>query len=355
MIVASAHGRVNLIGEHTDYNEGFVLPALIRQRTRVELVPQGGDHMTVVSRELGTAAYELGREQRQGKWHDYVMGCTQMLRATGHRITGGELRIASDVPVGSGLASSAALEVAVLRAFRKAHGLALDDIPLALLAQRAEVEFVGAPVGAMDQLVASLGHLDAVLFIDLRGPVIRSIPLPAADLIVIASGLRHDHAAGDYRVRRAECEEAARLLGVKALRDVGVDELPRLAGLPGPVARRARHIITENARVLAAVRAIEAGELRELGALLRAAHDSMRDDFEASLPAIDRLVDLAEADPAVFGARMTGGGFGGSIVAVAIRGEGAAAAERIAEQYRTQTGLIPEILAAGGAAAGTRP
>jgi galactokinase len=177
---------------------------------------------------------------------------------------------------------------------------------------------------------------------------LRSIPLPAADLVVIASGLRHDHAAGDYRVRRAECDEAARRLGVATLRDVTTAELAAVERLPSPLDRRARHVITENARVLAAVHAIEVGELRELGALLRAAHDSMRDDFEASLPAIDRLVDLAEADPAIFGARMTGGGFGGSIVAIAIRGEGRAAAERIAAQYQTQTGLVPTILLAGG-------
>jgi galactokinase len=350
MITASAHGRVNLIGEHTDYNQGLVLPALIAPRTSVELRPADGDRVAVVSHELGAAEYRLGQERPQRAWFDHVMGCTAILREVGYRITGGELRIASEIPIGSGLASSAALEVAVLRAFRSACGLALDDLRLALLAQRAEVDFVGAPVGAMDQLVASLGRLGSALFIDLRHLELRSLPLPAADLIVIASGLRHDHAAGAYRIRRAECDEAARRLGVAALRDVGPAELAALGGLPAPLARRVRHVVGENARVLAAVHAIEAGDLPELGGLLRAAHASMRDDFEASLPEIDRLVEIAAAEPAVYGARLTGGGFGGSIIALAVRGEGAAAAERIAERYRAKTGLAAAVLVAGGTA-----
>jgi galactokinase len=345
MIRTSAPGRVNLIGEHTDYNEGFVLPTPIPQRTRVELEQFGGDRVVVSSRELGAAAaYQLGEEQRRGTWIDYVMGCTVMLRQAGHQIGGSELRITSDVPVGSGLSSSAALEVAVLRAFREAFGLAIDDTALALLGQGAEHDFVGAPVGAMDQLAASLGVLGAALFIDLRSLEIRSIPLPAADLVVIDSGLHHDHAAGDYRIRRAECDAAARRLGVAALRDAGTADLPAIARLPPPLDRRARHVVTENARVLAAVRAIEDRDLVELGALLGAAHASMRDDFEASLPAIDRLVEIAAADPVIYGARLTGGGFGGSIIALALGGEGTAAAARIAARYQAQTGLVPQIL-----------
>jgi galactokinase len=347
VIVTTAHGRVNLIGEHTDYNEGLVLPTPIPQRTRVELRPLAGDRVVVVSRELGTAEYVLGEERRRKHWIDYVMGCTAVLREAGYSIAGCEIRIASDVPVGSGLSSSAALEVAVLRAFRQAYALAIDDVRLALLGQRAEVELVGAPVGAMDQLVASLGSLGSALFIDIRSLAMRSLALPDADLIVIASGLRHDHAAGDYRVRRAECEEAARQLGVAALRDVGVEDLARITRLPSPLDRRARHVVTENARVVAAVLAIESGDLQELGELLFAAHDSMRDDFQASLPAIDQLVQLARSEAAVHGARLTGGGFGGSIIALAARGEGPAAAARIAASY-ARGGGTPQILVAGG-------
>jgi galactokinase len=351
MIEAFARGRVNLIGEHTDYNGGLVLPTPIPQRTTIELRERSDDRVIVASREIGASAeYRLGDERRRATWVDYVMGCTAVLREAGYRIAGAELHVTSDVPIGSGLSSSAALEVAVLRAFRDAFALALDDTRLALLGQRAEVELVGAPVGAMDQLVASLGTLGAALFIDFQGLAIRSIPLPPADLVVIASGLRHDHASGNYRVRRAECDEAARRLGVPVLRGVTVADLPAILRLPSPLDRRARHVVTENARVLAAVRAIEGADLAGLGALLEAAHGSMRDDFEASLPAIDRLVEIANADPAVYGARLTGGGFGGSIVALAVRGEGAAASERIAAQYEDQTAHVPQVLVAGGAA-----
>jgi galactokinase len=351
MIRASAAGRVNLIGEHTDYNAGFVLPTPIPQRTRVTLQPRGGDRVVVTSRELGASAeYHLGQERRGGTWLDYVMGCTQVLRLAGHRLGGCAMYVESDVPLGSGLSSSAALELAVLRAMREAHALSIDDLALALLGQRAEVELVGAPVGAMDQLVASLGTLGAALFIDCRDYTIRSIALPAADLVVIGSGLRHDHAAGDYRVRRAECDEAARQLGVATLRDVGVGHLAAIARLPAPLDRRARHVISENARVLAAVRAIEDGDLAALGAILCAGHTSMRDDFEASLPAIDQLVAIAGADPEIYGARITGGGFGGAIVALAVRGQGSAAGARIAAAYRAGTGHLAHVLVAGEAA-----
>jgi galactokinase len=345
MMGASAPGRVNLIGEHTDYNAGFVLPTPIPQRTRVELRARGDDRIVVWSREIGAwGAYQLGAERRRGNWTDYVMGCTAMLREAGHRILGSELRITSEVPLGGGLSSSAALEVAVLRAFRAAYAVGIDDLELALIGHRAEVEFVGAPVGAMDQLAASLGRLGSALFIDLRSLEMRSLVLPAADLVVIGSGLRHDHAAGDYRTRRAECEDAARRLGVRTLREVGIADLAAIAALPPPLDRRARHVVTENARVLAAVRAIEDGDLHGLGELLGAAHASMRDDFEASLPAIDQLVAIADADPAIYGARITGGGFGGSIVALATRGQGAVAAARIAGRYVAQTGLAPRVL-----------
>lgn len=351
-ITASAPGRVNLIGEHTDYNGGFVLPTPIPQRTTVELRRRQGSLVRVWSREIGAwAEYTLGDERRRGDWLDYIMGCTQALRLTGHTLEGFELKIASDVPLGSGLSSSASLEVSVLRAIRQAFGLAIDDIQLALLGQRAENELVGAPVGAMDQLCASLGQPGSALFIDTRTFATRLVPLPEGlDLIVIDSGLQHDHATGDYRTRRAECEEAARLLGVPQLRDLGLDDLARVARLPDPLARRARHVITEDDRVLAAVAALEARDLRTLGELFVASHASMRDDFEVSLPAIDTLVAIACADPDVYGARLTGGGFGGSIVAIAKAGTAAAAARRISDRYREQnrgqTAAPPRVLVA---------
>jgi galactokinase len=302
-----------------------------------------------VSQELyASSEYRLGEERPRVAWIDYVMGCTAMLRATGYRIAGAELRIASDMPIGSGLSSSAALEAAVLRAFRDAFALAISDTRLAWLGQRAEVEFVGAPVSAMDQLLATLGTVGSALFVDLQSLEIHSIPMPPADLLVIASGVQRDHASGEYRIRRAECEEAARRLGVPTLRGVAVTDLAATLWLRSPLDRRTRHVVTENARVLAAVHAIENGDLATLGALLRAAHESMREDFDASLPAIDRLVEIANAEPAIYGARLTCGGFGGPIVALAVRGEGANASARIAAQCEAQIGHVPQVLVAGG-------
>lgn len=347
-VVASAPGRVNLIGEHTDYNGGFVLPMPIPQRTTVELRKRSDQLVRVWSREIGGwDEYRLGQERRRGGWLDYVMGCTAAAREAGHQLHGAELRISSDVPLGSGLSSSAALEVAVLRAFREAFELQLDDVQLALLGQKAENELVGAPVGIMDQLCSSLGEPGAALFIDTRDLALRQVPLPSEiDLVVIDSGIYHDHASGSYRTRRSECEQAARRLGVELLRELGIDDLPRVAELPDPLDRRARHVISENQRVLDAVAAIERRELQTLGRLFAESHASMRDDFEISLPAIDTLVEIASADSDVFAARLTGGGFGGSIVALAHAGLGAAAAQRIARQYREQTGHAGQVLVA---------
>jgi galactokinase len=348
VIAASAPGRVNLIGEHTDYNAGFVLPTPIPQRTHVELTPRGDRRVVVNSRELGERReYELGAERRTGGWIDYVQGCTFAAQAAGHRLEGADLEIRSDVPLGSGLSSSAALEVAVLRALRAAFGLALDDVALALLGQRAENELVGAPVGAMDQLAASVGAPGFALFIDMRTLDSRKLALPEADLLVISSGIRHNHAAGDYRIRRAECEAAAAQLGVAALRDLDLADLPRIARLPDPLARRARHIVTENARVLAAVDAPERRDLAGLGELFGESHASLRDDFEISIPEIDALVELAAAHPEIHGARLTGGGFGGSIVALAHAGHGPQIASAIVDEYARRTGHAGRVLLAG--------
>ncbi len=347
MIAASAPGRVNLIGEHTDYNDGHVLPTPMPQRTWAELERRADDRVIVWSRERGHAEYRIGHERRTGSWIDYVQGCTAAVREAGHALSGMELRLRSDVPIGSGLSSSAALELAVLRAVRAAFALPIDDTALALLGQRAEHELVGAPVGAMDQLVASLGELGWALLIDMRSLRVRRVPLPRADLIVISSGIRHDHAAGDYRTRRAECEEAARRLGVASLRDLGPADAARVATLPDPLGRRVRHLMTETARVLAAADALAASDLPRLGALFRASHASMRDDYEVSLPAIDELVAIADAHADVFGARLTGGGFGGSIVALALRGTGARVARSIRGRYEARTGNAAQILLAG--------
>jgi galactokinase len=342
VVKASAPGRVNLIGEHTDYNAGYVLPMPIPQRTEVELRLRKDSIVRVWSRELKvTGEYRIGAEERRGLWLDYVMGCTDVLNRAGYPLGGCDLYISSDVPLGSGLSSSASLEVACLRALREAFSLAIDDTQLALFGQRAENELVGAPVGVMDQLCASLGVPGHALFIDTRSLEATSIKVsPALDLIVIASGLQHDHSKGDYRTRRAECEEAARLLGVASLRDV--EDHERVASLPAPLDRRARHVVTENARVLAAVAALRANDFALLGKLFLTSHASMRDDFQVSVPLIDHLVELCMAERDVYGARLTGGGFGGSIVAIAKSGTAGAIAKRISQQVAGSQVLVAE-------------
>ncbi len=296
--------------------------------------------------------YTIGAESPGRGWVDYVQGVTMALARAGLRIGGFDLRVRSDVPLGSGLSSSAALEVALLRALRAAFDLALGDIDIARFGQRAEVDFVGAPVGIMDQMASSLAAEREALFLDTRTLVYQRIPLPhTLDLVVISSGITHKNAAaantgdsGDsganYATRRRESEEAARLLDVPFLRDASVDDLPRLAMLPDIPARRARHVITENARVLAACDALRAGDLPALGRLFAASHASMRDDYDVSIAEIDRLVEIADADADVYGARLTGGGFGGSIVIAAAAGTAREVASRVTTAYDA-TAAVP--------------
>jgi galactokinase len=344
----SAPGRVNLIGEHTDYNDGFVLPLALPLETRVAIARRDDGLVHVISREQadeGVVEYRVGEEQAGRGWLDYVQGSTATLLDAGHRLTGFEMAIESDVPLGSGLASSAALLVAVMRAARQAFGLLLDDLTLARLAQRAEVEFVGAHVGIMDQLCASLGDQEHALFVDTRTLEVKRVPFPRnLEIAVINSGVAHSNAAGEYNTRRRECERACELLGVASLRDVGVADLPRIDALPLPLAGRARHVVTENQRVLDTVAALEAGQHSELGSLLAASHRSMRDDYEVSVAEIDLLVDLAADRSDVIGARLTGGGFGGSIVVVTPGGRAVEAGEAIAAAYRTRSGLAGRLL-----------
>jgi len=340
---AEAHGRVNLIGEHTDYNGGLVLPTPVPQRAVVELARRDDGRVRVWSEGFSPGSepseYLVGQEAPGRGWIDYVQGALAEVARLGHPIGGADLRIRSDVPSGAGLASSAALLVAVLRAARAAWRIDMDDVALAMAAQRAEREFVGAPVGIMDQMVASLGRQGEALKIDTRTLATETVALPPdADLVVIDSGVKHGHAVGEYRVRRAECERAAAQLGVRMLCELTPADLPRLAALESPLDRRARHAVTDSARVVETVAAMRAGDLARVGALFAASHLSMRDDFAVSTPEVDALVEAAAADPDVFGARLTGGGFGGSIVALARAGRGADAARRIAGAYLARTG-----------------
>ena len=345
-VTARAPGRVNLIGEHTDYNDGFVLPTTIPQHATVELARRGDKRVEARSAQLGQGhSFELGEEARQGAWVDYVAGVTQELARDGHALSGFEVLVSSEVPVGSGLSSSAALLVALIRGLRELFGLEIDDVQVARLARRAENGLVGANVGIMDQMACSLATPGEALFLDCRDLSFERVPLPTgADLVVLHSGVEHNHAGGDYNTRRAECERACELLGVGSLRELTEADLDRVNALPEPLNRRARHVVTEDARVLAAVDAIQAGDLARMGELFYASHASMRDDYQVSVPEIDLIVELARARTDIYGARLTGGGFGGSVVMLAHAGTGRAAGEAIAAEYARQSGRQPKLL-----------
>ena len=345
MAKADAPGRVNLIGEHTDYNDGLVLPTTIPQRTFVDLTPRTDDRVALASIGYPRIAYRLGAERRAGDWADHVRGVSWALADAGLDIGGFDAHVRSDVPAGGGLASSAALAVAVLRALRASFSLELDDVALALLAHRAECDFVGTPVGTMDQLAASLGHDGEALFIDTRSLAIERIAVPTElALIVVDSGIPHENAGAGYRMRRDECEAAARALGLTVLRDATATLVAALAAREPLLARRARHVVTENERVVAFVRALRGGDLVACGTLVDASHASLRDDFEVSLPEIDELVSLLRGETGVYGARLVGGGFGGSVLAIARPADAPGASRRAAQRYAASTGRRPRVL-----------
>lgn len=349
-----APGRVNLIGEHTDYNGGFVLPTAIPQGTDVELARRDDGCARIWSAafaDAGIRDFRIGNETRHGDWLDYVQGVTWLLAREGFTCSGFDARIESTVPLGSGLSSSASLTVALMRALRLACAWQLDDLAIARFGQRVENEFTGARVGIMDPMAASLADQGTALFLDARDLSFERVPLPAgADLVVIHSGVSHRLTTGGYNTRRAECEEACRQLGISQLRDLGMGDLPRVEALADPWRQRARHVITENNRVLRAVAAMKRGDLADLGQLFYASHVSMRDDYQVSVGEIDHLVELARLEKEVFGCRLTGGGFGGSVVMLARAGTGRRVAETIAARYDRDTGcrariLVPEKMA----------
>jgi galactokinase len=348
---ARAAGRVNLMGDHTDYNDGLVLPSCIPQETSVRLRRGAGHDVTVLSMAQGgqRVFYECGREARCGNWIDYVQGTTWALAQAGYELTGFEAIIDSNVPMGAGLASSAALEIAMLRALRQAYGLPLSDLELARLAHAAETGFVGVPVGMMDQLAASLGERGKALFIDTRSLSTETVDLPTnLELVVIDSGVSHAHDGGDYRKRRAECEAAAKHLGVRSLRELSIDNLGELNGLEAVLSRRVRHVVTESDRVLQTVEALRERDLAALRTLFAASHASLRDDYQVSVPEIDALVSLAAEHSDIVGARLTGGGFGGSVVMLALAGKAERAAREIRNRcaergYRQSQILLPQL------------
>ncbi len=316
-VVWTAPGRVNLIGEHTDYNDGFVLPFALPHRTAVAASPVDGPSWTVFSAGLGSVSFSL--DEKVGGWGAYVAGVVWALAEAGVSVPGAQLAITSDVPEGAGLSSSAALECAVLGALVDLAGAHLPASRWPRIAQRAENEYVGAPTGIMDQSASTLCRAGHALFLDCRSLDMKHIPFDiGADglaILVIDSRAPHQHAGGEYADRRRTCEAAAKTLGIAALRDV--DDLSvALSKLDDEVSRkRVRHVVTENQRVLDTVAVLRDGDVRAVGPLMTASHASMRDDYEITVPEVDTAVEAALAAGA-YGARMTGGGFGGCVLAL---------------------------------------
>ncbi|BCJ42978.1 galactokinase [Actinoplanes ianthinogenes] len=336
----AAPGRVNLIGEHTDYNDGFVLPFALPQRTVAAAGPSPDGTYSICS-TLAPEPVTFGADTAPGEvtgWGAYVAGVVWALRDAGFEPPVARIAIASDVPLGSGLSSSAALESAVLTALIDLGGL---DVPLErrpAIAQRAENLYVGAPTGILDQSASIRCEAGQALFLDCRSYAIEQIPfdLAAAGLaiLVINSNAPHQHVDGEYGARRKSCEESAAILGVPALRDVTAGELPAALDRLGDevLRKRTRHIVTENQRVLDTVALLRAGQVREIGPLLTASHVSMRDDFEITVAQVDVAVEAALAAGA-HGARMTGGGFGGCVLALIDAARAAETADAVAEAY----------------------
>jgi galactokinase len=318
----AAPGRINLMGEHTDYNLGFALPIALPERTVVTYLPDEATEITVrTDREDGDVRISLDTAPGDAEgWAAYVAGVMWALRGAGHRILGGTMSIASDVEMGAGVASSAALECAVLGALATAAGLHIDRVEQARIAQRAENDYVGAPTGLMDQLAALCGEPRRALMIDFRETTVRPVAFdPDASgvaLLLINSRAPHRHAGGEYASRRASCERAAADLGVPSLREIQDRGVAALDAVTDPVdARRARHILTDNQRVRDVVAAMHDSDFTAMGQILTASQTSMRDDFEITTDHIDLIADTAVRAGAL-GARMTGGGFGGCVIAL---------------------------------------
>jgi galactokinase len=361
--VFRAPGRVNLIGEHTDYNDGFVMPAALEFHTWVAASPRKDDTFVVVSRELNDQfEFSLaGPASRQRRWTDYVQGVAVTLKAAGFKFPGADLLIASDVPMGAGLSSSAALEVATGFALLQLAGNKPDLVQLAKLCQRAENEFVGTRCGIMDQFVSCLAEQGHCLMIDCRSLEYARLPLPERCALVISNTMvRHELASGEYNLRRQQCEEGLEILRrsvpqARSLRDISLQQLEQHAGeLPEILYRRCRHVITEIQRVLDAAAALKQGELERFGELMRQSHLSLQQDYEVSCPELDLMVEIASSQPGVYGARMTGGGFGGCTINLVEREAVQQVIGRVAADYQQKTGIRPEIYVSA-AAAGVGP
>ncbi len=328
-VVVSAPGRVNLLGEHTDYNDGFVLPVATPMRTTVAMAPSKDDAFYFYSQEMEDQVMVGRRGNLASGFGRYILGCIRLLEQRGHTIPALRVYVRSTVPVGAGLSSSAALEVATLRALREMLNLPLTDVEIAMIGQSAEIQYAGVQCGIMDQMASSLCDESHMLFLDTRSLATDVLPLPAdSEILVIDSGVARTLAASKYNERRAECEAAASALGLKSLRDL--EDPAELEKLADPVRRRARHVFFENARTRTAAAGCSA---QQFGQLMNESHASLRDDYEVSIEELDILSELMRTAPGVFGARLTGAGFGGACVALCEAGAAAAAGEQVLRNY----------------------
>jgi galactokinase len=343
-----APGRVNLIGEHTDYNDGFVLPCAINFGTWIATGPRSDRRVRVLALDQGHAVDEFSLDEpivpsSDAPWANYVRGMVRAMLEAELPLTGANLAIAGNVPQGAGLSSSASLEVAVGQAFKVLSGLdRLDATFMAMLAQRAENEFVGCRCGIMDQLISARGVAGHALLIDCRSLEAHPVAMPNdMAVLIVDSKIQRGLVGSEYNLRREQCERAAAHFGVRALRDIDAAQLAAGAGaLDSTALKRARHVVTENARTLQAAEALRDGDLPRLGRLMAESHVSMRDDFEITVPAIDELVRIIGAELGTQGGvRMTGGGFGGCVVALAPVPLAEAALAAVAAQYRSPQGL----------------
>lgn len=353
-VLVRAPGRVNLIGEHTDYNEGFVFPVAIDRAVRYAAAPR--DDGRVVLRSLNFDArseFSLSeiRKDEEQPWSNYVRGVADVLQAAGHTLRGMNAVVEGNVPLGSGLSSSAAMEVGALLAFQAVSGFEVEPVQSALLAQKAENQFVGVNCGIMDQFISRLGVRGHALLIDCRSLSYEAVPVGGDDVRIVVSDSRVKRGLVDseYNRRRAECERAVTLLnaklpGIRALRDVTPEQLVTHASLlPGETLKRARHVVTEDDRCLRSVAALRAGDLAAFGRLMNESHLSLRDDYEVSCRELDILVEAAQGVPGVLGSRMTGAGFGGCTVSLVQSDAVERFRESVTAAYERAVGRAPEI------------
>lgn len=348
--IFSAPGRVNLIGEHTDYNDGFVLPIAIDRRTYVAAAPNQHARLRVQALDLndgGEASLHDAKPQSNKHWLSYAAGVAWILAGQGQSLDGADMMISSNVPIGSGLSSSAALEVATGKAIVTLSAIDVTPLELALAARKAEHRFAGARVGIMDQMAVAFGRRGHALLIDCRSLEVRYIPTEkieaAAAIVICNTNIKHELASSAYNQRRKECETAVAILqkrkpAITSLRDVSVTDFLDFANeLPDPVRRRARHVVTENQRTLDAAVAVRRGDFEDLGRLMKLSHESLRDDYEVTCPELDIMVELAWSHPGTLAARMTGGGFGGCSVNIVRRDQLSNFSEFIKKRYQQAT------------------